>query len=116
KSVTAANACALGPLTITGGIIASNDVIVSNGNPTAAHFKVGAGYSSTGAAVGVSLITASGASNIRTSTTATGATSHALYYNPNGLVGSISTNATATAYNVSSDERLKQDIIGYDPQ
>lgn len=29
------------------------------------------------------------------------------YYNPNGLVGSIATNGTATAYNTSSDPRLK---------
>lgn len=31
------------------------------------------------------------------------------FHNPNGAVGTISTNGTATAYNTSSDERLKAD-------
>jgi hypothetical protein len=33
-----------------------------------------------------------------------------VFYNPNGLVGSISTSASATQYNTSSDERLKENI------
>ena len=32
------------------------------------------------------------------------------FYNPNGVVGTISTSATATAYNTSSDYRLKEDV------
>lgn len=32
------------------------------------------------------------------------------FYNPNGLVGSITTSASATAYNTSSDARLKDNI------
>jgi len=32
------------------------------------------------------------------------------FSNPNGVVGSISTNASATAYNTSSDYRLKENI------
>jgi len=35
---------------------------------------------------------------------------HAEFMNPNGVVGSISTNASATAYNTSSDYRLKENI------
>jgi hypothetical protein len=35
--------------------------------------------------------------------------SHAEFYNPNGGVGSITTNSSATAYNTSSDYRLKKD-------
>jgi hypothetical protein len=35
---------------------------------------------------------------------------HAAFSNPNGLVGSISTNASATAYNTSSDYRLKENV------
>ena len=34
----------------------------------------------------------------------------AYFYNPNGLVGSITTSASATAYNTSSDARLKNNI------
>jgi hypothetical protein len=33
-----------------------------------------------------------------------------VFYNPNGLVGSISTSASVTQYNTSSDERLKENI------
>jgi hypothetical protein len=35
---------------------------------------------------------------------------HISFGNTNGVVGSISTNASATAYNTSSDYRLKQDV------
>lgn len=35
---------------------------------------------------------------------------HMTFHNPNGAVGTISTNGTATAYNTSSDERLKADL------
>ena len=37
--------------------------------------------------------------------------SHNEFYNPNGLVGSITTNASATAYNTSSDYRLKENVV-----
>jgi hypothetical protein len=39
----------------------------------------------------------------------TGARSHILFYNPVGQVGYISTSGTSTAYNTSSDYRLKED-------
>ncbi len=48
----------------------------------------------------------------RTETTNVG---HYTFYNPNGLVGQITTNASATAYNTSSDEALKDFIGVYDP-
>ena len=35
---------------------------------------------------------------------------HYEFYNPNGTVGSITTSGSATAYNTSSDYRLKEDI------
>ena len=35
---------------------------------------------------------------------------HATFENTNGVVGTITTNGTATAYNTSSDERLKHDL------
>jgi hypothetical protein len=36
---------------------------------------------------------------------------HLVFTNPNGVVGSISTNASATAYNTSSDYRLKENVV-----
>jgi len=39
---------------------------------------------------------------------------HRAFYNPNGQVGTISTNASATAYNTSSDQRLKENIADAD--
>jgi hypothetical protein len=44
-------------------------------------------------------------------TSNSGAQGHIEFYNPNGLVGSISTSGSATAYNTSSDYRLKEDWI-----
>jgi hypothetical protein len=41
----------------------------------------------------------------------TGSTAHVEFYNPNGKVGSISTNGSATAYNTSSDYRLKENVV-----
>ena len=35
---------------------------------------------------------------------------HVRFYNPNGAVGDIRTSGTATAYNTSSDQRLKENI------
>ena len=35
---------------------------------------------------------------------------HYAFYNPNGQVGNIATNGSATAYNTSSDYRLKTDV------
>jgi hypothetical protein len=42
--------------------------------------------------------------------TGTGTNSLAYFYNGNGLVGTISTSGSATAYNTSSDARLKENI------
>jgi hypothetical protein len=39
---------------------------------------------------------------------------HAVYGNPNGIVGSISTNGSATSYNTSSDYRLKENVVPLD--
>jgi hypothetical protein len=43
-------------------------------------------------------------------TALTSTKSHTFFRNGNGLVGSITTNASATAYNTSSDYRLKENI------
>jgi hypothetical protein len=42
---------------------------------------------------------------------ATAIRQHFSFSNPNGVVGSISTNASATAYNTSSDYRLKENVV-----
>ena len=38
-------------------------------------------------------------------------TSHQLFINPNGIVGSIKTNGSATSFNTSSDYRLKENVV-----
>jgi hypothetical protein len=40
----------------------------------------------------------------------TGGASHFVFYNPNGVVGTIQTSASATSYNTSSDYRLKENV------
>ena len=42
---------------------------------------------------------------------ATNAQNQMLFYNPNGAVGSIRTNGSATAFNTSSDYRLKENVV-----
>jgi hypothetical protein len=44
------------------------------------------------------------------STNSTSSISHWRFFNPNGIVGSINTNASATTYATSSDYRLKEDV------
>ena len=46
-----------------------------------------------------------------TATTSTSANTQVRFYNGNGLVGSIVTDGSATAYNTSSDQRLKDNIV-----
>jgi len=48
---------------------------------------------------------------ISTSRAATNSQAHHAFLNPNGTVGSITTNASATAYNTSSDYRLKENVV-----
>ena len=45
---------------------------------------------------------------------ATTAKNHCVFGNANGYIGSISTNGSATAYNTSSDQRLKENIADAD--
>jgi len=67
-------------------------------------------FSLTGATEGKMIVGTS--SRVLRSSENTAATSktHIEFYNPNGLVGSISTNGTATAYATSSDYRLKENL------
>ena len=47
---------------------------------------------------------------IKTGRNSTGTTGHLLFFNPNGNVGSITTTGSNTAYNTSSDYRLKENV------
>jgi len=44
----------------------------------------------------------------------TSATAHAEFFNPNGKVGTITTDGTSTSYNQSSDYRLKENVVDLD--
>jgi hypothetical protein len=57
-----------------------------------------------------STCTISSGGTISTSRAATNTQSHHVFYNPNGNVGTITTNGTSTAYNTSSDYRLKENV------
>ena len=48
---------------------------------------------------------------IHTSYDSTGVRSHHIFYNPNGVVGTIQTSGSSTLYNTSSDQRLKDNIV-----
>ena len=47
---------------------------------------------------------------ISTARNTTVGASHHIFYNPNGIVGSIQTSGTATSYVTSSDYRLKEKV------
>jgi len=47
---------------------------------------------------------------IHSETGSTGTSNQILFLNPNGIVGSITTNGSATLYNTTSDQRLKENI------
>ena len=55
-------------------------------------------------------VAANGQTGLVTYTTTSSGNNAAYFENPNGIVGSIFTNGSATAYNTSSDYRLKENI------
>ena len=63
----------------------------------------------TGSGVGICLQADAGGAFLSRRTSTTNNNSVALFYNPNGLVGSIQTSGSSTSYNTSSDYRLKTD-------
>ena len=80
-------------------ISSGGDVLIgTTSDPSASvtGFKVGDGTSGT---------FVNNAKNVTTST------AHFNFFNPNGVVGSISTSGSATAYNTSSDYRLKENVV-----
>ena len=71
-------------------------------------FETGSGFSTTGSAGGVRI---TAGSLIQTSENSTGFRYAARFYNPNGQVGYISTQNSATHYATSSDYRLKENEV-----
>jgi hypothetical protein len=69
---------------------------------------VGLTGSATGTQNGVEIVNSG---IIRTDRNSTGTISHVEFYNPNGLVGQITTNGSTTTYATSSDERLKENVV-----
>ena len=79
---------------------------------TSSHGKLAIGdFSATGADYGVAFVDGSDVYFVRSSTTIPTSSAHYQFYNTNGNVGSITTNGSATAYNTSSDQRLKDNIV-----
>lgn len=68
-------------------------------------------FSAIGASEGKSL----GVVAFQSSRNSTGARGHLQFYNPNGLVGDITTAGTTTAFTTTSDETLKNFIGPFDP-
>lgn len=70
-------------------------------------FKV-LSFSDTGASTGK--IISSGSNSLKSSSNSTSTSTHQEFYNPNGKVGSITTNASATGFVTTSDYRLKENV------
>ncbi|CAB4175793.1 Intramolecular chaperone auto-processing domain containing protein [uncultured Caudovirales phage] len=68
------------------------------------------GITSTRSNGGVLQVSAQGQTGVVTYTTSTTNNNAAYFENGNGIVGTIATNGSATAYNTSSDYRLKENI------
>jgi len=88
---------------------ASGNLLVGT---TSSHGKLAIGdFSATGADYGVAFVDGSDIYFIRSSTSISTNNAHYQFYNTNGNVGSITTNGSATAFNTSSDQRLKDNIV-----
>lgn len=103
-----------GAVTLSSTLAVTGTTTLGTANVTTANvttFNSGT-YSASGASTGTQL----DQDGLRSSKNVTSAATHIRFVNPNGTVGSITTNGTATAYNVASDETLKDFIGAYDPQ
>lgn len=65
----------------------------------------------TGGVGGISLSSPATSNGMLLGTTGTGATNMIRFYNPNGNVGAITTSGSLTTYAVSSDYRLKENLV-----
>jgi hypothetical protein len=100
---------------------ASNYIVLSDGNGNPRGIFDGSGNFITAGTTITNLGTtntgfitrADGGGNVycQIASTGTGAQSAAVFYNGNGAVGSISTSGSLTSYNVTSDYRLKENVV-----
>ncbi len=74
------------------------------------HLLVEATSAPSDGGVGTGLVVHTGGSRFERRTSISTSNTAAAFYNPNGLVGTIKTNGSATAYNTSSDHRLKENV------
>jgi trimeric autotransporter adhesin len=95
---------------------ASNYIVLSDGDGNPRGIFDGSGFFLMGVAAAyngtakVQLQNTAGGTCLTVNTTSTSTEYPIGIYNPNGLVGSITTNGSSTAYNTSSDYRLKENI------
>jgi len=88
--------------TFTGSVYIDATTLV-----TPSRIQIG-NFSLTGATAGLRI---NNSGVIQTSVATASNAIHYQFYNPNGVVGSITTNGSATAFNTSSDYRLKENIV-----
>lgn len=74
------------------------------------HLLVEATSAPSDGGVGTGLVVHTGGSRFERRTSISTSNTAAAFYNPNGLVGTIKTNGSSTAYNTSSDHRLKENV------
>jgi hypothetical protein len=87
----------LSPLDV-GGLIRANTALTTT-------------TSTTSIIASTNATTNTGNVSFESQTTSTASRFHFSFVNPNGVVGSISTNASATSYTTSSDYRLKENVV-----
>ena len=82
-------------------------------NPYGGHLFIGCTALPSGGAGGAGFETgqSSGRTIFQLGTTTTSAAEVARFYNPNGNVGNITLSGSATAFNTSSDYRLKENVV-----
>ena len=80
--------------------------IDSSGNLLFEHTDFASGWGSTNRAA----IAVGGNYKFWSSRNSTTSRGHMIFYNPNGAVGSIATSGSSTAFNTSSDHRLKENV------
>ena len=97
---TAGAGSAEGDITFSNKLTIDNDGKVELGN-----------VSTTGATCGFEWQGSATEGTTKISSTGTGAIEKFKFFNPNGQVGTIQTSGSSTAYNTSSDYRLKENVV-----
>ena len=99
----------------TGIVYVGNAVVQGDGGGSwESHLRInsntGAAPSSTNTGASFEYNVSTAMSELYSAAGSVSSRNHAFFINPNGTVGSITTSASATAFNTSSDYRLKQDV------